>query len=102
MPLQQAAQQYHTSAHKGKTGDSYKKKPWADWSAEKRAACAQEYARNGIAGVRLQYGKTHPPATTNSHWAKAVANNRCLQKGGRPSALSAEESKTVKEAFDAV
>ena len=100
--LQQAAQQYHASQCKGKTRESYKKKEWADWSVEKRVACAQEYARNGISGVRLQYGKTHPPATTISHWAKAVANNQCLQKRGRPSALTAEESKAVKEAFHAV
>ena len=46
--LQQAAQQYHAAKHKGKTRGSYNKKPWAHRSAEKRAACAQEYVRNGI------------------------------------------------------
>ena len=99
--LQQTAQQYHAAKHKGKTRGSYNKKPWAHWSIEKRAACAQEYVRNGISGVRLRYGTTHPSPNTIAGWAKAVASDRCLRKAGRPSALTPEESNPQKEAFDA-
>ena len=81
--LQQAAQQYHAAKHKGKTRGSYNKKPWAHCSAEKRAACAQEYVRNGISGVRLRYGTTHPPPNTIAGWAKAVASDRCLTPAPR-------------------
>ena len=101
--LQQAAQQYHASTHKGKTTGSYKNKPWATGLLKSaldahRNMPVMEFLGldcNGISGVRLRYGKTHPPANTICNWAKALASDRYLQNAGRPSALSSKESRLL-------
>ena len=53
-------------------------------------------------GVQLHYGDPHPPQSTIRLWGEAFADDREIQRVGRPSLLKPEEQTEIRKYFDSV
>lgn len=77
--------------------DSYKAKPWAEWTEEQRMECAALYAKSGHKACLLQYGSTTPPTTTLRNWNTAIKEKGMLGRSGRPKIMDDREEAELKK-----